>query len=166
MSKTPKLTVIRDVTLDIETTAGVDHIPLVDLEAIEAGARFRVHARTPIAGYFYVVILDRQNSVVDVAYPTSATQKVVQGAHIIAPDARSWLVADATGPLRVVIADQPVAPGQWPKIGDGRDGDAHMPVGNKGFVGPTVPTGQPTPPPTPPVAQPPANRPKQPHPSK
>jgi hypothetical protein len=169
MNKTLKLTVITDATLDIETTAGADHLALIDLEAIERGSRFRINARTPIAGYFYVVILDNQTSVVDVAYPESTTRQVTEGERVVAPAEDAWLVADASGPVRVVIANQPVAPSEWPRLGHGRDGDAHMPVGNQGIITNATGTASTTPavpPPSPNAKAPPANPPKQPSASK
>jgi hypothetical protein len=162
MTKTPQLTLITDVTIDIETNGGVDRLALIDLETINAGTRFRVRTLTPLDGYLYLVILDQQSSVVDVVYPASGTRQVTAGEGLTVPSDGSWLTANATGPLRVVIANQPVAPGEWPNLGHGRDGDAHTTTGNQGHMTTTTDGVQSTPPPPSKDAKaPPANQPKQ-----
>jgi hypothetical protein len=134
MNKTLQLTVIKGVRLDIKRNAGTRNLPLTDVETIEAGTKFRVHAEAPIAGYLYVLILDAEASVTNVEFPGHTPFHVSQGDRVVVPGDVGWIIADATGPIRVVVTNQPVASGHWPKIGPGRDGMAHMPKGNQGYL--------------------------------
>ena len=167
MNKTLKLTVLKDVYVTLSTAAGPQRVPLTDVESLSSGMQFRIDATTPIGGFFYVVQIG-VNDQVHVDDPSSGARSVSAGDRLTIPDSSRWLTAAIDGPVRVVIANQPVPAGEWPPIDPGRDGDAHTPTGTEGRMGQTAgQIGQSQPPTTPTPPAPPSNPPaKQPSPRK
>lgn len=163
MSKTLTLTVLKDVYVTLSTVAGPQRVRLTDIESLPSGMRFRVEATIPLGGFCYVVQIGA-NDQVHVDDPSSGVRSVLAGDRLTIPDSSHWLTAAIDGPVRVVIADQPVPAGEWPPIDPGRDGDAHTPTGTEGRMAQTagqIGQQQPPPAPTPPAppSMPPAKQP-------
>lgn len=170
MTKTPQLTVLNKAYIDLSTAIGPERVPLIDVESLQTGMKFRVELTVPVGGYFYVVQLGTQDRQVHVVYPSDSGRPVSAGDALVVPGRVDWLSAVVDGPVRLVVAAEPVPAGDWPALDPGRDGDAHTPTGTEGRmvqkVGELGQTNNPPAPPpqvtnqgnpTPPK-QPPANK--------
>jgi hypothetical protein len=112
-----------DVTLlnwdiDIVDEGEIISAALDDVEEIPAGDEVAVEGDAPAGQYLYVLAIDVTKHEVTVLFDSGAP--LAKSGKMRVP-ANGWMTVAATGPIRVVAADEPVAADEWIELLGVRD---------------------------------------------